>query len=423
MNFDGPLVTWLTVERQLQLARERSTSARSPEQFVQVGQLCADVLLALFQAVITGTDKVRLRLTDSPLDVLDSYISHNLEPSSGEAARGLLTRASTLVDKTNDAQSARNCFAATSSVVALIQAAVGKPLSQDTVGDLCERFVYSRDAISDSLRYSVQSIAQKPLGRKIASHLVAADIIEYCEDLRRTNLSPSSVNHYLACLRSVLTAAQDQWGLEVSTDALDAARKQLAKLGIVGRSTRRTRRPTREEIGQLLAFFEEQDKHPNSVFPMKVVMEFALWSARRVSEICQLRWDDLNEKNRTCIVRGMKDPRRANTRDHEFPLLGKAWDLVMAQHRVSDKIFPYNSKTASQRYTKAKKKLKIENLTFQDLRREAAIRLFETGHSVEQISKVTGRLDLNSLRRDIRQTPDTPAPIKRRQRRIDLSPI
>lgn len=49
----------------------------------------------------------------------------------------------------------------------------------------------------------------------------------------------------------------------------------------------------------------------------------------------------------------------------------------------------------------AKERLGIENLRFQDLRREAAIRLYGDGYKLEQIAEVTGRLDLNTLLRDI----------------------
>ena len=81
-------------------------------------------------------------------------------------------------------------------------------------------------------------------------------------------------------------------------------------------------------------------------------------------------------------MRDMKDPKKKQGNHHEFPLLGRAWDIVKAQPRLNpanpdERIFPYNAKTASAKYTKAKKALGIVGLRLHDNRREAASRAFE----------------------------------------------
>ena len=51
----------------------------------------------------------------------------------------------------------------------------------------------------------------------------------------------------------------------------------------------------------------------------------------RVSEVCGIRWEDLNEELRTVIVRDRKDPRKKEGNHMVVPLLGEAFDIVMRQ--------------------------------------------------------------------------------------------
>jgi integrase len=97
------------------------------------------------------------------------------------------------------------------------------------------------------------------------------------------------------------------------------------------------------------------------------------------------------------VIRDMKDPRHKAGNDFTFPLLGEAWPIVQRQPRIDERIFPYNSKSAGARYTRAKKTLKIVDLRFHDLRRECASRLFEAGYQIHEVAQVTGHKDLNTL--------------------------
>jgi integrase len=155
-------------------------------------------------------------------------------------------------------------------------------------------------------------------------------------------------------------------------------------------------------LQRLVDYFNTPNKRgKHREIPMRDIMEFSLWTARRIGEICDLRWSDLNETRTHCKVR-VTEP-SGTVREHVFPLYGKARDIIMRQPQKpgEPRIFPHNAKSASAAYTNAKKRVGIENLRFDDLRRECAIRLKESGHSVEQIAEVTGRMDLNSLFRDI----------------------
>jgi integrase len=394
-------------------AQDQFASAKSAEDFAMVGDACSAVLLLLLQAVyVLDRDQFapgsRFRLEDSVLSLLESYISTKLNGPSRDAARANLILASSLhTAGTTDPENADMCLKATTAVVKCLSISSGRRKSRETIGSLCERFLAETKDIGKSHGYTLQRLAREPIAKLVASELTREDLIAFCR-ARRSITTAATLTQDITYLRGLFARAREEWRLDVSPDLIDIVKRELLATGVIGRSNPRTRRPTREELQRLVDYFEEQSKDPRTLIPMKEIMEFALWSARRISEICSLRWDDLNEKTRTCIVR-VNDSRNS-ARKHEFPLLGKAWDIVQRQPRTSERIFPYYEKSAGARYIIAKKKLGIENLRFQDLRREAAIRLYEAGHSIEQIARVTGRMDLNTLLRDITvQSKPSPA--------------
>lgn len=403
-----PLGTWTAVDRHLAMGRDQLANG----EYRDVGVTCDEVLLLLALAVYVRDRHEpkggpRLRLND-PRGLLEAFIAVELATPAHEGAKSMASSALENCEKqtaTTEYQSAAICLETTSSLVKYVEIAAGRRTSPYTVADLCNRYLETAKDVGATYRYGVQMLARQPIGTKVASQLTAEDVVEHCQR-RRNQVSGATVTQDVVFLRAVLKMARDEWKLDVSTQAIDQAKPLLQTKEVLGRYTRRRRRPTREEFDALIDFFRKQDQHHRTEIPMAEVVEFAVYSARRISEICELRWADLNEKTHTCMVRGVKGPGFKQGRDFEFPLLGKAWDIVQRQPKVNERIFPYNPKSAGQRYTLAKKKLGINDLTFQDLRREAAKRLAEAGHSVEQISKVTGRLDLNSLQDDINDDND-----------------
>jgi integrase len=78
----------------------------------------------------------------------------------------------------------------------------------------------------------------------------------------------------------------------------------MGHLKISTKSTERKRRPTDKRIADLCDYLDE-----HSSLPMRDIIHFAIESAMRVEEITLLRWVDLNEHDRTIIIRNRKHPR------------------------------------------------------------------------------------------------------------------
>lgn len=267
-----------------------------------------------------------------------------------------------------------------------------------TVGDLIRRYIREVDPVKPlgrTHRFTLEMLEDWPIAATSAAALKASDVVEHCRARQAKGAGPATVLQDLVFLRGPLGMAKVAWNITASPKPLDEARPLLDKLQLVARSHRRDRRPTVGELGSLVKYFTEQDKR--SVIPMLDIMEFAIWSAKRMGEICRLRWEDVDTKRRTCLLRDMKDPRHKIGNDFEFPLLGKAWDILQRQPRIDERIFPYDEKSVGARYTRAKRKLGIANLRFHDLRREAASRLFEAGYQIHEVAQVTGHKDLNGL--------------------------
>ena len=168
----------------------------------------------------------------------------------------------------------------------------------------------------------------------------------------------------------------------------------------------RNRRPTLEELNQLMEHFGRVRDHRSSSIPMQKIVPFALFSTRRQEEITLLRWDDLDGDR--ILVRDMKHPGDKRGNDVYCELPPEALAILNSMPRDGERIFPYSTDAISAAFTRACRILGIEDLRFHDLRHEGISRLFEMGRTIPQVAAVSGHRSWTSLKRytHIRESAD-----------------
>lgn len=292
------------------------------------------------------------------------------------------------------------------------QVAVPKK-GQLTIGDLIDLHLTDmREMRKDTARskmFVLRSLKQD-LGHVAVEALTREAIIEYGRKRAAAGAGPATVVIDVSYLNTILTHAAAVHGITVSLEQLKLGRAALLRLGIVGKSKERDRRPTQEELDHITAWL---DGNPRQSIPAGRITRFAVASAMRIEEICRIRWTDLDERKRTVIVRDRKDPRNKEGNHQRVPLLDAtgydAWALIQEQGKLSghlDRIFPYTPDSVSTAFRRACRELEIEDLRFHDLRHEAASRLFEAGFAIEQVALVTGHKDWKMLRRYTNLKPE-----------------
>ncbi|MEZ9231718.1 tyrosine-type recombinase/integrase [Vibrio amylolyticus] len=198
-------------------------------------------------------------------------------------------------------------------------------------------------------------------------------------------------------LRSIFKKAKAMWGMAINDHVFKQAHPTLVYMGLVKKSTRRSRRPTQEEIKLIHQALSELEQSPKCCIPYSTIFEFSILTCMRIGEVCSIRWEDVNEIQRAVRVRDRKDPRKKEGNHQWVPLLGDAWDILQRQPRDSELIFPYHSRSITAGFRRTRKELGIEDLRYHDLRREGASRLFEAGFTIEEVAQVTGHRSLNIL--------------------------
>jgi len=202
----------------------------------------------------------------------------------------------------------------------------------------------------------------------------------------------------LTYAKQVLTTAKYLWKMPTKPEAIDECRVLMKYAGIKTRSKHRDRRPTEVELKKIYDRFDGTRDTVVSI-PHNDIIQFAIASCMRQEEITRIRWDDLNEKDKTVFIRDRKDPEEKIGNDQEVPLLGEAFDIVMRQPRKDECIFPYRSRSISSWFTRSCTELKIKDLRFHDLRHEGISRLFEQGYRIEQVALVSGHKSWENLKR------------------------
>ena len=186
------------------------------------------------------------------------------------------------------------------------------------------------------------------------------------------------------------------------------ARVVLDKLGLIGRSKQRTRRPTLAELDKLMTYYTVAEVKRKDIIPMTRLIPFAIFSTRRQEEITRMEGKDLDKLNLEIIVRDMKNPGEKIGIDVTTMLTPESLQLIELQPATQAIIWPYNAESVSASFTRACAFLGIDDLHFHDLRHEGISRLFEMGWNIPRVACVSGHRSWTSLKRytHLRQSGD-----------------
>lgn len=296
----------------------------------------------------------------------------------------------------------------------------GTPGEDITIGELIDwrtNELATVRAISKTHSGNMTRI-REGLGDIVARRLTANDVIEHARRRIRGDhmmangviipaCAPATMNVELGYLSELLKLAGPMKGVKLASDPVAEARPVLRLLRLVGKSKRRDRRPTADELQRLREHFRAAAWR--STIPMVDIIDFAILTAKRESEITRLLWSDVDQMNRTALLRDAKHPRKKAGNHKRFPLLGDAWEIVQRQPRgdADGPIFPYNSNSVGTAFTRACTKLQIADLCFHDLRHEATSRLFEEGYDIPEVAAVTLHESWNELKRYTQLRPES----------------
>ncbi|MEQ1950544.1 tyrosine-type recombinase/integrase [Mesorhizobium yinganensis] len=272
-----------------------------------------------------------------------------------------------------------------------------------TLAGVIDRYINESKRLGRTKLQVLNTLKGFDLAAKRCSQIRSEHLVALARHLAETR-DRSTVSNYMLFLSGVFTIARPAWGYSLDQMAMKDALAVASKLELTGRSNRRDRRPTVDEMNRLMAFF--CGRKADSL-PMAHVTAFAMYSTRRQAEITRLRWPDLDEAHSRILVRDMKDPGGAAGNDVYVDLPPEALRIVRAMPRVAEEIFPFNSETVSWMFREACKVVGIntkdtpdeKRLKFHDLRHEGVSRLFEMSMTIPQVAVVSGHRSWQNLQR------------------------
>lgn len=253
------------------------------------------------------------------------------------------------------------------------------------------------DKCGRTKKYVIQLPRDCELASKPVNEISIDDLVSHCRLRRDVGAGPATVYHDIAYLKSLLKIARPAYGIDFDAGIIETAMPMLVKRGLVGRSQCRTRRLVDNEFDLMMQGLAERQNTAQATIPFCDIFEFSILTCMRISEVCNLRWEDYDPNKMCILVRDRKDPRKKAGNHMIVPLLGHSDEIIQRQPRNQTLIFPHNPRSITAGFQRARNKLGIGDLRYHDMRREGASRLFELGYGIEDVAQVTGHRNLNTL--------------------------
>jgi integrase len=282
-----------------------------------------------------------------------------------------------------------------------------RPAQAVTLADAIHRYMIDTGKAKRRTPGRTKAQVLAAIGRHEIASMRCADIrshhvVSFAQDIS-DGRSPATVANYLSHLAAIFAIAKPAWDYDLDAKEMDSARIVAKKMGIIGKSRHRDRRPTIEEMDRLMEFFSRRAAQSA---PMPEIIAFALFSTRRQDEIMRIQWSHLEQGR--ILVEDMKHPGQKVGNNVRVDLPPEAEAILRAMPVRDARIFPYTAEAISAAFTRACATLGIDDLHFHDLRHEGITRLFEMGMSIPHVAAVSGHRSWQSLQRytHVRQTGD-----------------
>lgn len=232
-----------------------------------------------------------------------------------------------------------------------------------------------------------------PVAARTMASLRGSDFARFRDDRRKEGKAESTIRLDLALVSHVFEVARKEWGME-------ALPNPVKSIALPGQSRKRDRRLREGEENRILA--ELRKSRNKYAAPM---MQFAIETAMRQSEILSLTWDSVDTNKRVAYLNETK-----NGESRDVPLSSRAIALLDAlpRHIRDGRIFLISQDGISRGFARAVQKARriyeeecrtkssisapnfLCDLRFHDLRHEATSRLFEQGLIQQEVATITG---------------------------------
>jgi integrase len=212
---------------------------------------------------------------------------------------------------------------------------------------------------------------------------------ENYRDERLKEVKSGTVHAEIMLLKRVYKIAIEQWGYGI-------IKNPLSSIILPPPHRPRKRRLTQQE--QIDVCFAAKSQRNNYICS---VIEFAIETGMRRSEILKLKWHDINLETGFASLYDTK-----NGEDRKVPLTKRCIEVLNQLSRNHEHVFPISVTCLNQAWRRALRKAGVKDLRFHDLRHEAVSRFFEMGMSVPEVALISGHKDLTQLFRYTHLNPE-----------------
>ncbi|CAH0444342.1 Tyrosine recombinase XerC [Ralstonia syzygii subsp. syzygii] len=259
-----------------------------------------------------------------------------------------------------------------------------------TLSDLIDKYIEEvtphkkgKDVEETRLR-AIQraNMAKVPLGE------LTAQMFRSYKDERLKAVAASTVNRELNLISHVIDTARKEWGISAGENPTKG----------VSRPKNPPPRDRRLSAKEQVALFEACADTRGGY--LRQIVELALETGMRQSELVALEWGRVNLPRRT--IRLMEGTTK-NGHGRGVPLSRRAVEVlesIAPEEERHGRVFPDLTTEAVKRaFIRTCERAGIKDFHFHDLRHEATSRLFEKGLNVVEAASVTGHKDTRMLMR------------------------